>query len=188
MWMPDVLRPAPDKFYESELKRIDPDLRLVWGYDRYLQNRWVVERKIPYDRYAAMYHTSIDTGEERFIDQPVFDDDKPIYDEAGEVIGSEQVGTRKFDLRPEWECVLIVENDEGEYRPMDMHAVIEVKRAYAWDRFTSLEKLKLEGDAEREGKENKLKEERIDAAMDEFKSHRRELYNLPFTGQVGGFA
>lgn len=154
-FQPTVLAPTPDPFYVRELRKIDPDLRLVWGYNRYLMNKWVVERRIPPDRYFAMYASLLEEGAPRFVQQPIYDTSQPLYDEEGNEAGYRVVGQREFDLAPDHEYVLAAE-------ALDMRLITELKRAYAWERFHSLTRAKIEKDQEEEARAKALKDKRMD--------------------------
>ena len=189
---PRVLHPDPDPHFVRELGKIDPDLRVVFGYSRYLQNKWVIERRIESTRYFQMHASLFESGAPRFIEQPIYDTDQPIYgeweiDQDGQpfqpLMGYEQVGTRRYDLAPEYEWVMTVENEDQTFRPLDSRTIMKLKRSYAWDRFHSFTRLKLEKEREREENAKKLKEEHGDELYQEFMDHRREIYNLPFSGQ-----
>lgn len=189
---PKVLHPEPDAFFVRELRKIDPDLRVVFGYERYLQSKWVIERRIEPTRYFQMYASLLESGEPRFIEQPIYDTDQPIYgeweiDQDGQpyqpLLGYEQVGTRKYDLAPEYEWVMTIENDDQTFRPLDARTLLKLRRTYAWDRFHSFTRLKMEKDREREENARKMKEQHTDELLQEFKDHRREIYKLPFVGQ-----
>ena len=189
---PRALQPSPDPGFIRELRKIDPDLRVVFGYERYLLNRWVIERRMPPERYFASYASVLESGEPRFIDQPIYDDNQPIFgdvewDDNGPfrpILGYEIVGYRKFDLAPEWEWVMNVENEDHSFRPLDSRTLLAMRRAYAWDRFHSITRLKMEKQREMEEADKKATAARVDACMDEIAEHRREIWDLPFMGQV----
>ncbi len=162
-----------------ELRKIDPELRVVWGYQRYLKSRWAIERKLSPERYWSMYGSLFDSGEKRFIQQPIFDDSRPIWDEHGDIIGSECVGHREFDLAPEHEWVMFVENGDGSFRQLDPRTLTALRRAYAWDRFHSLTRAKIEREAEQQERLAKQRAANVDACLEEIKDHRRELLDLP---------
>lgn len=141
---PKTTHPTPDPFYSRELKKIDPDLRVVWGFERYLQNRWVIERRIPADRYWLMYQSLFESDGQRFIEQPIFDVDDPILDENGNQIGWAQVGTRRYDLAPEYEWVMTIQTPDGQYKQFEQDTILEVKRMYAWHYNQPFSRLKWE--------------------------------------------
>ncbi len=176
-FQPTVLSPDPDPFYVRELRRIDPDLRLTWGYARYLKHQWVVERKMPAERYFACYASLLEAGAPRFVTQPIYDTNKPIVDEFGNKHGYEQIGTRQFDLAPEYEWVTFVP-------VLDMRFVTELKRRYAWERGHSITRLRIEKEAEQAANEKAEKQKRLDAAYDELPKVFRETGRHLFGGQA----
>ena len=188
---PRVLHPEPDPAFVRDLHTIDPDLRAIWGYERYLLNRWVIERKIPPERYVAMYGSLLKSDQPRFVNQPITDADRPIFgepelDQDGNwflpLVGYTQIGVRKYDLAPDHECVLFVENHDKSYRPLDQRTLLTMRRTYAWERFHSLTRLKIEKDLEREHAEKHAKAQRVDEVMDAIMEQRREIWDLPFVG------
>ena len=146
MFQPAVLTPEPDPFYVRELHLIDPNLRIVWAYQRYFKNCWAIERKMPPERYFQCHASLFEEDLPRFVEQPIFDTNQPIYDDEGEVIGHKEVGRRKFDLAPEWEWVDFVDSLDG-------RLIIQLKRAYAWERNHSLTRLRIEKENEEQQKE-----------------------------------
>ncbi len=176
-FQPAVLSPEPDPFYVRELKKIDLDLRLAWGYQRYLKNEWVIERKMPAERYFACYASILSSDEPRFVEQPVFDTNQPLFDEAGNSAGYVQIGTRQFDLAPEYEWV--------QFAPtLDQRLLTSLKRAYAWDRNHPISRLAVEKAAEQEAKEKAAKSKRMDEAYDSIKDVFRETGRHLFGGQA----
>lgn len=176
MFQPTVLSPVPDPFYVKEIKKIDPNLRVVWGMERYLLPVWAVERKISPERYFRMYRSLIEAGEDRFITQPIYDTNQPIFDAEGGVVAYQKIGERKYDLAPEYEWVMFVEEpNEGGYRPLDMRVVLELKRAYAWDRFHSLTRAKIEKEAEIAAKEKAMDARMDDVMKDAYNDTLRQL-------------
>lgn len=175
MFQPLSLQPTPDPFIARELRKIDKDLRLVWGWNRYFQNLWVIERRIPPERYAAIYASVRKGDNPRFIeqpiydnDQPIYDGDSPIYDESGAITGYEiagyaVVGYRQLDLAPEYERVTAIERADGGFRQPSMSDVIEMKRVYAWERFHSLTRAKLERDRQEARRDEIMKKRRAEA-------------------------
>ncbi len=163
MFTPTVLEPTPDPFYVKEIKAIDPALRIVWGMARYFVECFVVERKISPERYYAMYRLFFESGQERYIDRPIYDDDQPLYDEEGNRSGSKIVGYNRFDLAPEYEWVMFVEEPDHSYRALDSRLVLELKRMYAWDRFHSFSRMRFEKKREEEAKEKSRQSRRLDA-------------------------
>src|SRR4030095_14496455 len=103
MFNPAVLHPEPDPWFQRELRLIDPTLRLGWGYDRYLMNKWVIKRRMSRKRYFRCYASLFEQNLPRFVPQPIFDTDEPLYDDEGGMCGYKQVGSRQYDLAPEWE-------------------------------------------------------------------------------------
>ena len=191
-FLPEVFNPRPDPSFVKELKKIDPDLRASFGYARYLVKKWTIERHIEPTRYWQLHASLFESGAPRFIEQPIFDTDQPIYgeweiDQEGQpyqpLIGHVQVGTRQYDLAPEYEWVMTVENEDQTYRPLDGRTLLKLRRAYAWDRFHSLTRTKIEKQREREEAERRMKEQHGDEIVQEFMDHRREIYKLPFVGQ-----
>lgn len=180
---PQVLHPEPDPLFVAELKKIDPDLRVTWAYTRYLLHRWVIERKIPRPRYVQMYASLLQSSGPRFIDTPIYDDDQPIYDEEGNLTGHQVVGYLKYDLAPEYEHVMFVEGPDKEFWPLDRRTLLKLKRTYAWERFHSFSRLKAEKERLREEQDKAFMKQAADEAFDAFKDQRRELYDLPFSGQ-----
>lgn len=183
MFEPEVLAPQPDPFYQSELQKIDPALRLSWGYVRYLKKRWVVERRMSPGRYHDCYASLLKDGGPRFVMQPIFDDSRPIYDEEGEVIDVEKVGERKYDLAPEWECVMFVENEDGSFRQPDSRLLLNLRRAYAWERNHSLSRLKLEKMNEEAEKEKAQREKHHETVVESVEQAWREHGKISQGGQ-----
>ena len=101
MFQPAVLHPEPDPLFVRQLRKIDTNLRVVWGYERYLRQNWVIERRLDSDRYYKLYGSLFRENLPRFVAQPVYDSNQPLYDEAGELIGYRQVGERQYDLAPD---------------------------------------------------------------------------------------
>lgn len=160
MFQPKVLNPTPDPFIVRELRKIDPDLRIEWGYNRYFKSEWVIERKIPPERYFLIYASLLESDLPRFVEQPIFDTGQPIFDdETGEPLGFRQVGTRRYDLAPEYEWV--------RFTPvLDMNVVLDMKRAYAWERNHTISRLKFEKEQEEAAKKAEAKKKRVDAALE----------------------
>ncbi len=129
-----VLQPEPDPAWKRELRLIDPDLRIVWGWERILRNRWIIERKIPPERYFAMYASLLEADAPRYVDQPIWDHDQMILDADGNEAGPRLIGYRRFDLAPEYECMHVVEERDGSYKPFGGDDVLSLKKAYAWNR------------------------------------------------------
>ncbi len=70
----------------------------------------------------------------RFVDQPIYDHDQMLLDADGNEAGPRLIGYRKFDLAPEFECMHIVEEPDGSYKPFGGDDILSLKRAYAWNR------------------------------------------------------
>lgn len=126
MWQPKVLNPVPDPFFVRELRLIDSDLRVVWGMERYLKNSWAIERKMPAERYFTAYESILSGNEPRFVEQPIFDTNQPETDENGDLISYRQVGTRQYDLAPEYEWVAFADK-------VDTALLATIRRLY-WER------------------------------------------------------
>src|ERR1043165_8091002 len=106
MFQPTILNPEPEPWFVRELKKIDPDLRVRWAYGQYLAQQWVIERKLPPERYFSIYASLLESDGQRFVKQPIFDTNLPIYDDNGDFVCYTQVGERDYDLAPEYEAVL----------------------------------------------------------------------------------
>lgn len=159
MFQPAVLNPEPDPWFVKELSLIDPDLRVVFGYERYLLKNWVIEYRMNAAEYARRYFSFLTSGSARFIQQPIYDHGKPIYDGVdpeGEpiVVGYETVGTRKFDMAPEWEWRKTIQNRDGSFKPLGMDDILDLKKEYAWNRNHAYSRAKFEAE-EREKDEKK---------------------------------
>jgi hypothetical protein len=192
MFSPKVLSPVPDPAFVRELRKIDPDLRVVWGYERYLKSAWTIERRMPPERYFACYASILESGEPRFIQQPIYDTNRPIYGyvadrETGLLnlhqMGYEIVGYRTFDLAPEYEWVQFVQEKDGSFRPLDQRTLTELKRAYAWDRNQPLSRIKFEQEQEQAAKEKALAQKRMDIAMEALPEAFRAVGKTLFGGQ-----
>lgn len=158
MFQPAVLNPAPDPFIVRELKKIDPDLNVTWGYNRYLDNRWAIERKMPAERYFTCYASILSGSEPRFVKRPIFDAAQPILDpETQEVVSYAQVGEQDFDLAPQYEWVAFAER-------LDTTLVDTIKRLY-WEREHPAQVAEAKA-AEREEKEVAKLKQRQDAGHD----------------------
>lgn len=159
MFQPAVLNPTPDPWFKRELTRIDPDLRVEWAYNRYLKHVWAIERRIPPERYFLMYESLLSSDAPRFVEQPVFDSSQPLYDENGDFVCYRQIGTRKFDLAPEFEWVRFADR-------LDAMVLTDIKRSYAWERNQPLSRLRFEKQQEIEKKEAEARRKRLDGAID----------------------
>jgi len=159
MFQPAVLNPTPDPFFVRELRKIDPDLRVQWGYSRYLTQKCVIERRIPPERYFLIYESLLSGDGPRFVEQPIFDTNQPVYDEQGQFISYRQVGSRQYDLAPEYEWVRFEER-------LDSTVLSALKRSYAWERNHSISRLAFEKAQEQAAKEAAEKKKRVEAGMD----------------------
>ncbi len=168
MFNPAVLHPEPDQLIQRELRLIDPALRLVWGYDRYLVNKWVIERKLSPERYWTIYASLYENHIPRFVTQPIFDTNEPLYDEDGGMCGYKQVGSRQFDLAPEWEWLATIETKKGEFKQPGPEDLVDLRRQYAWNYTHPLSRAKFEQEeAEKAAaKENDQKQKRVDLWME----------------------
>ena len=174
LFQPKVLEPTPDPWFITELQKIDSNLRVAWGYARYFEHLWAIERRLSPERYYSMYASLFRSGEPRFVEQPIYDHSKPIFDNDGNEAGWRIVGWRDYDLAPEWEWVQFIRNPDGSFRPLDMRTITEIKRTYAWNRFHSLSRARFEKKQEEErkheaqmAKERELWMESIDQAWHE---------------------
>ena len=161
MFNPKVLNPEPDPNFVRELRRIDPDLRVEWGYGRYLKNDWVIERKIPAERYFAMYSSVLSGEGPRFVEQPIFDTNLPELDDQGDIVSYKQVGTRTYDLAPRYEWVTFAD-------ALDGRVLLDLRRTYAWERNHTLSRATFEKE-QREAEEKKqkdAKDKRMAAGME----------------------
>jgi hypothetical protein len=105
-WHPVSDSPVAPDWFVKALKEIDPEMRVVWGMDRYLNAQWAIERKMEAEKYWLAYESILSSNEDRFIDQPIFDVSQPVYDDiTGDIISYKQIGSRKFDLAPEYEHI-----------------------------------------------------------------------------------
>lgn len=109
-WHPAHLSPNPDPWFVQALKEIDPDMRAVWGMERYFRAEWAIERKMDPEEYALAYSAVVLDGGSRYVNQPVFDNAQPIKDADGNVTGYVQVGVNKYDLAPEYEWLTFCPN------------------------------------------------------------------------------
>lgn len=159
MFQPAVLNPTPDPSFVRELRKIDPDLHVQWGYNRYFRNQWAIERRIPPERYFLMYESLLSSDEPRFVQQPIFDTNQPIYDDEGEFVSYRQVGSRTYDLAPEFEWVMFANS-------LNSEILSAIKRSYAWERNHPLSRIRFEKEKEREEIEAANKAKRIEVAMD----------------------
>jgi hypothetical protein len=168
MFIPDVLRPEPEPWFVRELHIIDRSLRVVFGYERYLRKCWVIERRLNAERYAISYASLFRDNLPRFIEQPVFDTNQPLYDDEGGISGYRQVGSRTFDLAPEWEWIANIETPQGGYKPLSHDDLIALRRQYAWNYNHPYSRARFEEEERRkaEAKEAAKKTARVDTWMD----------------------
>lgn len=159
MFQPTILNPSPDPWFVHELRRIDPDLRIVWAYGRYFQNAWAIERRMPPERYFACYSAILSSDESRYVDRPIFDTTQPIVDSEGNITGHRQIGVQRYDLAPEFEWVAFAHE-------LDQRVLLSLKRSYAWERNHSISRLKFEKEQEAQKKEVEAKKKRTDAALE----------------------
>jgi hypothetical protein len=169
---PKVITPEPDPSFVRQLRKIDPDLRVVWGYERYFRNCWTIERRVPPERYFAMFASLLEADAPRFVQQPIYDENETV------------IGHREYDLAPEYEWVMNVVEPDGSRRELDQRTITELKRAYAWDRFHSITRAKIEKEREQEEADRAAKKKRIDAAMDALPDVWRETGKVLFGGQA----
>lgn len=158
-FQPAVLNPTPDPWFVRELKKIDPDLRVEWGYNRYLKHQWAIERKIPPERYFLQHASLLESDGPRFVEQPIFDSNQPIFDDNGEFISYRQVGTRTYDLAPEYEWVRFE-------TVLSSDVLSAIKRSYAWERNHPISRLAFEKAQEQAEKEAAAKKRRVDAGLE----------------------
>lgn len=171
MFNPTVLQPEPAPWFVRELKVIDPNLRVVFGYERYLKNTWVIERRVSPERYNAMYASLFRDGGQRFVDQPIYDDSKPIVDELGNETGAfEIIGYRKFDLAPEWEWIANIQTPEGKFKPLSHDDLIDLRRQYAWNYTHAYSRARFEKEEQdkKEAKEKADKNKRMELWMESY--------------------
>lgn len=161
MFQPTVLNPSPDPFIVRELKKIDPDLHVTWGYNRYLDNRWAIERRMPPERYFTCYASILSGDEPRFVKRPIYDAQQPICDpETNEIVSYVQVGEQDFDLAPEYEWVAFADK-------LDSQLLATIKRLY-WEREHPAE-VAAAKIAEEEAKETAKRKTRLAAGEDKIR-------------------
>lgn len=170
-YAPEILSPTPEPWFIRELRLIDPELRVVWGMERYLRAEWAIERRMSPERYFTAYEAVLSSDGPRFVDQPIFDHSKPIFDEegTGEIIGYEQVGVRKYDLAPEFEWMTFA-------KELNSAVILELKRAYAYNinHPYSRERFEAEQREEAEKKKEAFRQRRIAAGMEGVEEAFRE--------------
>ena len=166
-FQPAVLCPTPDPLFVEEIKKVDPNLRVVFGYERYLVKKWVIERQLSPERYTKLYAAALKEDWPRFVKQPIYDTNQPIFGDSLDVdgnpiqIGYKQVGERLFDTRPEWEWI-------AQFDACDGRALTDIRRRYAWNynhplsrhKFEEEQKLK---DAQKEAEQTR---KRLDLEME----------------------
>lgn len=169
-WQPESERPVPDPWFVRELRKIDPDLRVIWGMERYLKAEWAIERKTPAERYFLMYEHILSDNGPRFVEQPVYDCSKKLWDENGSLIGYEQVGTRQFDLAPEYEWVAFKSE-------LNQALLDRIKQLY-WERDHQKEveqQLAAEKDAKATAFDQKLNDSIAEGIEEGFRANRQEV-------------
>jgi hypothetical protein len=153
-FQPKVLNPLAEPWFVRSLRQIDSDLRVVWGYNRYLVNQWAIERKIPPERYFKMYESVLTGDAPRIVMQPVFDSNQSVTDEEGNFISYKQIGVREFDLAPEYEWVRFE-------KVLNASVLTAIKRSYAWERNHPLSRIRVEKQRELEENKAKAKKRRL---------------------------
>lgn len=155
-WHPANESPQPEPWFVRALKKIDRDLNVVWGMERYLRAEWAIERKMPPERYFAAYAAVLSDDGPRFVDQPVFDMEQPIRDKQGDIVGYTQVGTRLYDLAPEYEWVA--------FRPSLDQTLLDLIQKLYWER-DHPEETAAANAAEKSAKAAEQKAKRIEGAI-----------------------
>lgn len=168
MFNPAILHPDPDPGFQRQLHIIDTNLRLTFGYERYLVNRWVIERKMTPERYFRCYQSLLEEDRPRYITQPIYDTNEPLYDDEGEVYGYKQVGSRVFDLAPEWEWIATIETKDGKFKQPGNEDLVDLRRQYAWNYTHPLSRKKFEEEeaAKVAAREKDQKQKRVDCWME----------------------
>ncbi len=123
------------------------------------------------ERYWLAYEAILSCNEDRFVDQPIFDVSQPVLDEVtGEPMGYKQIGTRKFDLAPEYEHIT--------FRKTLDQALLDKIKKLCWDH-AHPEETAAADKLEKETREEKQKEKRLAVAMEgvdeAFKEVRKEV-------------
>lgn len=156
-FVPEVIAPTPDPWFVKALKVIDPNLRVRWGYGQYFVNKWALERKMSPERYHELYRSILESGENRIVDQPIFDTTQSEFDpETGEFVSYKQIGVRKFDLAPEYEWVMF-----SDY--LNEHFLVDIRRAYSWERNQPFSRQRFEMKQEEERKQELQKKKNAEA-------------------------
>jgi hypothetical protein len=158
MFQPKILQPTPDPFWVREIKKIDPTLRVVWGYERYFKSAWAIERQLSPERYFTIYEDILTKGGPRFVKQPIYDSTQMQYDENGDEMGFPCIGERDFDLAPEYEFLCWAD-------VLDARVVTDIKREYAWHVTHPSTRAKVEAEL-REAKEQEKKNQRVAAGLE----------------------
>jgi hypothetical protein len=151
-FLPEVIAPNPDPWFVKELKKIDPNLRVVFGYQQYLTKKWAIERKFTPEQYHNAYKSQLDAGGPRFVEQPVYDSNQPILD-MGQIVGYKQIGVRQFDIMPEWQWIQFVDRLDEEF-------LTQIRRSYAWERNHPISRMKFEQDQAMAAQQKKDKDKR----------------------------
>lgn len=163
--------PTPDPWFESELKRISPDLRLNWGRENYGWNCWVVERRVPNGEWRRIYEDAINQKQQRFVQQKLSD------------------GTsRYYDTMPEWIGVHFVKTPDNQYRSPDGRDLAAIRR---WlFEFRSIDEQNRHDKERRDEIERKAEETRLDRIAYETANNRHWIDPIsgqdesdPFSGQ-----
>lgn len=149
--------PEPDPWFVRELKLIDPTMRVMWAQERYLRQEWAIERLYPAERYWLSHESLLQDGGDRFVEQKVYDDSQPLYDDAGNHIGSKVIGIRKFDLAPEYEWIA--------FRPTLDQALLTLIKKLIWKN-AHPEEVAAERRGEQDSKETATERKVNDAIKD----------------------
>ena len=154
----------PPQWFVRELAQIHSDLRLVWGRESHGVALWVIERRIPPDIHAHCLEEFEGHGETRYFDQKLTDGD-------GNVVGS-----RHFDRVPEWAIGHIIADREYDledpraYREPAARDLASVRR---WlFEYKNMEEQIRAMRNEREVREAKKKQEKIDFLKDGIQNER----------------
>ena len=156
-------RVAP-AWFNKELQRLNPDLRMEWGRERLGVERWIILRRIASSLYGKLLAEFEEGGQERFVEQTLTDDN------------GQPCGTRRYDLCPEWAVAHIVEDkgfdidDPRGYREPDNR---DIQAIYRWlHEFKNVEEQMRAMNEEHERAEAKKKEERVGILAREIVSSR----------------
>lgn len=120
------------------------------------------------ERYFSCYASLLESNENRYFTQPIYDTNLFVYDDEGEPLGYEIVGYRQYDLAPEWEWLRTIETMKGEFKAPGGDDLLALRREYAWNYNQPFTRAKLEQE-QREADEAKLadqKRRRLEAAME----------------------